>query len=402
MVSAGQNVTAMRTAGSPGISRQRIEWILDLRGALALYVVLHHAVLNIAAPGAPGPSWWVIDAVFGWGHMRVDVFFVLSAFCLALPMFDLTRNPGYRAFMLRRCARLLPAYYVAVVISYGLALGLLRDKTGTHWDVSVPVTGTGFATHLLLIHQWWPQFELEGSHPLWSIGAEFQLCVVLPLLVYACRRIGPWNMMSLTTALSYLVWRVTVATHFPDPSPWGASVYYLCLFGLGVGAASMHHLQGTLRAPRRGEIALMAGIAAGMVAWAAAQEVRNHVVPLQLMSFFVGLIVAGMLIWSRTPSRRRWTVPGTAGRVMRFIGVRSYSLYLIHAPLLQLTWLYIVRPMHLQTASMQAVAMMVLGTLVSLAGCWVLYEGVERWSGDHSRAIAATQLRHATFRPHVH
>ena len=370
-------------------SAPRVEWVSELRGFLALYVVLHHASMNIDHSGRRDALWSGLDAVFGWGHMRVDVFFVLSGFVLALPLVARPAFGSFTRYMLRRAARLLPTYYAACAISLLLVVWLIGERTGTHWDVSLPVTTSGVVTHLLLIHSWWPQYTVQLNHPLWSIAVEFQLGLLLPLLVYACRGIGPWKTIAAATVVGYVAWRASVPFDFPNPSPWGASLYYLSLFAMGVAGAFLYRAKAPVIRPRGTDLAVVGSIGALMVGWAFAEELRHHAVVLQVQSFFVGAVSLGLILLSRSLRDRDWGLPGVAGRVMRAIGARSYSLYLIHAPVLQLVWWYVVRPMRLGTAGLQVLWMLGLGGLAALAAGWLLFALVEQRSLAWSRKVGS-------------
>ena len=62
---------------------RRVEWLDSIRGAAALFVVLHHTWLSVwpSYPRTTGPSWlgWLL-----YGHLAVAVFIVVSGFSLSL------------------------------------------------------------------------------------------------------------------------------------------------------------------------------------------------------------------------------------------------------------------------------------------------------------------------------
>ncbi len=74
-------------------------------------------------------------------------------------------------FLLRRCRRLLPAYYVTLLVFLALHVvadgrwGLLRYSPGEYVSQAV--------THVLLVHQLFPStfFGLNGAY--WSLGLEW-------------------------------------------------------------------------------------------------------------------------------------------------------------------------------------------------------------------------------------
>lgn len=358
---------------------RRLAWIDEARGFLAIYVVLHHAAINIDRSGlADGLSAWV-DLLFGWGHPRVDLFFLLSAFCLALPAASGRAMRPYGEFVGRRIWRLLPPYYAALALTLLLDQSWIGGPSGTHWDVSLPVTAEGILSHVLLVHPWWSSTTAQISHPFWSIGVEFQLCLLLPLLVALGHRLGPWWLAVACTWLGYAAWRVSARLGFPDASPWGASLYYLAVFGIGIATAFLYAERHTGGATARWGRTAFGVTVALMGLWALRQWTNSHHLDLQILSFFVAVGGAGLLLHSRRwPARHDSQPRGAVLRGLNFLGQRSYSLYLVHAPVLQLVWLYGVRPLQLRSAGQQAIAMIVIGSLASLLVGLAFHAWIER------------------------
>src|ERR1035438_9577060 len=87
------NLTASNSSASadrPNNAIARLSFLDGLRGLAALYVVLYHTHEQFK-PGAPLESHFSHLAAFltGWmeqGHLGVDVFIVLSGYCLMLPV----------------------------------------------------------------------------------------------------------------------------------------------------------------------------------------------------------------------------------------------------------------------------------------------------------------------------
>src|SRR4051794_18592851 len=134
--------TAVRTSRT----QDRVLWLDGLRGAAAMFVVLHHMWLDTwpTFPVNTGP-WWL-----GWllyGHMAVAVFIVVSGFSLALvPLSNGGRLPGgIRRFVRRRAWRILPAYWAALIVSMVVTVVVLRP------DLGPAAAAKSFAVHALLL-----------------------------------------------------------------------------------------------------------------------------------------------------------------------------------------------------------------------------------------------------------
>src|SRR6266446_573435 len=112
-----------------------------LRAVAALYVLLHHAFLQVIPNPVTDanrlPHWFIL---FAQGNLAVDVFIVLSGFCLMLPVVSLGYevSGGAVHFFRRRARRILPPYFAAMGLSLLPIWLLIGEKTGTHWDVITP------------------------------------------------------------------------------------------------------------------------------------------------------------------------------------------------------------------------------------------------------------------------
>ena len=98
-------------------SPRRIDNIERLRGLAALGVVLCHVIGQFygVTRYSPGP-----ERLVGWaGQVGVAVFFVVSGFCIRLPMAralaaDSGARLDVRRYLHRRARRILPPYWIAI------------------------------------------------------------------------------------------------------------------------------------------------------------------------------------------------------------------------------------------------------------------------------------------------
>jgi peptidoglycan/LPS O-acetylase OafA/YrhL len=307
---------------------QRLGFLDGVRALAALTVLLHHARLQIW-PHAHGFD----------GRLAVDLFIVLSGFCLTLPLLTTTTlQGGALRFLRRRVRRILPAYYGALALSLALIGTLIGAQTGSHWDVSLPVTRNGIIAHLCLLQDVFHPYEI--NHALWSIAVEWHIYFLFPLLVLAWRRLGPWANAGLALALSLTVFHGLSHTVFR-----GVTVHFVGLFALGMLGASLASGRAT-RLERAWPALTAALTAAAALLLAGGFGAHLSSSRAAVLETVVGLATMTLLVAvARRPG-------GALDRLLSWqpltqVGLCSYSLYLIHAPLLQVAWQYLVTPCRL-------------------------------------------------------
>lgn len=149
-----------------------------LRATACLLVLIHHLVLRIDLNKTEGfrPALTALR----FGNFGVAIFFILSGFLLALPFWH-SLDAGYampdlRTYVLRRAARIVPGYWVALTAGFILSITLLGHAL-------TPELVMRYVSGLLFMSQWhWRTFfPVEGNGPLWSISFEVTSYVLLPL-----------------------------------------------------------------------------------------------------------------------------------------------------------------------------------------------------------------------------
>jgi peptidoglycan/LPS O-acetylase OafA/YrhL len=328
-----------------------------LRGLAALYVVFNH-IFERTFPGYPSDHapWWA--GWFIYGRFAVVVFIVLSGFSLALsPARHCWRLDSVSRFAGRRARRILPAYLAALVFSLAVAWLVVPQPGNTVPDgKSVVVNG-------LLV-----QNLLSAPSPnrsFWSMAIEAQLYVFFPLLILFVRRFGSIVMVAAVTVLVAIVGilglYVARLNDFVIHSPPDLAV----LFALGImaaGIASATKASGGWKWP------LVALAAAAPVLLAISLQGSswtlspNH---LLWVDIALGPAIACLLI-GMAAGRPRSFVRLLDSRPIRTLGLSSYSLYLVHMPIVIVAYRLIVGPRfhYGPTAFLVTVAIVVPVTIV--------------------------------------
>ena len=333
----------MATTAEPAIERQRpsvaktsllrthLPGLDGIRGLAALFVVLHHCWL-MSFPGFPvdnGPAW---AGFLLYGHLAVVVFIVLSGFSLGVaPARSGWRLDSLRRYAHRRAWRILPPYWPALLFSLVVAWTLVpQPGEGTPTLKSVLVYG-------LLLQDIFGAPSPNG--PFWSIAIEAQLYVLLPLGLLILRR----------TNAAVLFFVVLLP------------VLVIGIFGPSVPAV---HLL-TRFTPQLAVGFTLGMIAAGVVGNERWRGYPWHWLALAAAAPALALIVINGSVW--TVEHYLWIdlalspaiavllaaiATGRPGPLVRFLDIRpmrslggfSYSLYLVHAPIIIAVSLLIVPP----------------------------------------------------------
>jgi peptidoglycan/LPS O-acetylase OafA/YrhL len=140
------------------------------RAIAALMVLLTHVATSTGVSVSAG-VWGHVLARFDFG---VPLFFLMSGFLLYRPWarasLEGRPRPDLRRYSIRRAARILPLYWVVVVVT----LAFLPEIQ--------PVTADLWLSHLLAIQIYLPTGVLEGLSQTWSLCTEISFYLVLPLI----------------------------------------------------------------------------------------------------------------------------------------------------------------------------------------------------------------------------
>jgi len=96
-----------------------LDWLDAIRGAAALYVVCHHAVMQVIVVGdhAHDLFYRLLQLLTSYGHYAVDVFIVLSGYSLMLPIIAKQQFGNIWIFYLRRTIRIVLPYFATLIFT---------------------------------------------------------------------------------------------------------------------------------------------------------------------------------------------------------------------------------------------------------------------------------------------
>jgi peptidoglycan/LPS O-acetylase OafA/YrhL len=368
-------------------ARLHLDYVDGIRALAALIVYFNHAY---------GMVWnnYFDERPEGWlgftryslvvGHLCVTVFIVVSGFCLALPVIEAggVLRGGLGGFFKRRARRILPPYYAALLLCLALIGTFLGKQTMTIWDVATQLNRAAVVSHFLLFQ------DLIGTgrinYVFWSIAVEWHIYFAMPVLVWLWRRRGAAAVVVGSLAFGYGLLLFFGHTRIARAHP-----YFLGMFALGMFAAHVVRAREAnwlrLRERVPWGLVLLAGLAV-VTALILALGVDRAIESFELLDFPVGILSTALLVYA---SRENLVRRLLCLRPLVWIGTFSYSLYLVHAPLLQVQWQYVLEPLGVGKNA-RFLAMLTLGVGFVLAVSYVFHRLFEAPFMGKARPALAT------------
>jgi peptidoglycan/LPS O-acetylase OafA/YrhL len=366
----------------------RIGFLDGLRGLAALYVMLHHARWLLWEGFTEGfalhPERYSMLGKLGayaslslyYGHQAVIFFFVLSGFVIHVRYASALAEQGaaaqfdLRPFVVRRWRRIYPVFVVAMLATLaldqlGMAQGYAIYQQATPYaliNLNVApnhTVGSALGNALLI-----PNAPPWGSNgPLWSLRFEWWFYLLYPLCWLVARRSLAW-----ATALVMVLFALSFV-----PALWPVPALRLIAgafpaWWLGALLAEVYAGRLRLRFARIGLLAVLFLVLPFMVA-----PFVQIAEPLQDFVWALGFtgVLAACLAWQNRG--------GSLAVLERLQGLGdvSYSLYVIHFPLLVLLsgWLMSQAP---EGTLPQDFTWIGIGAVVCLASAYAVHRIIER------------------------
>jgi peptidoglycan/LPS O-acetylase OafA/YrhL len=367
----------------------RIHSLDGIRGIAALVVLVHHTALLFPSLAATyydktpaetgGTVWWLTHTPLHlpWeGDSAVYIFFILSGVVLTLPFME--KPFRAKVFFPQRLLRLyLPIWAAVLFAAITVILVPRTGDTGNAWlDARVEnVTALVLSLDLTLV------LGPGGvATPLWSLQWEILFSLALPIYLWLAIKWQGHLAAKLGISILFIC-----SSAFADGT-LGSVLKYLPMFMMGVVMITERDsLAGWAMAISRRKGYWPAAFFLGVLLLAA----RWYVVPLTANEYLhdltIGFMVigAGMIVFCAV----YW--PPLTSKLERptaqWLGKISFSLYLIHEPIL-VTLAYMAGPANRPWAA-------AAGFAISLLAAPLFFRWVERPSHNLAKAASARSRR---------
>ena len=307
-----------------------------LRAVAIIGVLLYHAGID----WMPG------------GFLGVDVFFVISGFLitsLILEEYDRSGRVNFTKFYLGRARRLLPAVAV-LLIAVGLAVLIVYQ------DALSAFREDALAT-VFYVNNWWyifvdqSYFESVGRPPLlkhlWSLSVEEQFYLIWPVFALLLMRSGGRPLvrrLALVLAIASTVWMavLSIRNGYPvdaDPSRayFGTDSHSMGLL-VGAALATMWRPGRLSTQVPRGAQLIITGIGVSSLAAVIGFYLFvGEFTPWLYRGGFLALAFFTTALIAAVTHPASFLGPALGTGILRYIGRRSYGIYLWHWPIFMVT-----------------------------------------------------------------
>lgn len=339
--------------------RLHLAYLDGLRGFAAAFVMLSHGYKWMLMYGDySGATRLVVKLLhpLAYGRYSVNLFVVLSGFCLMLPVARRAAKGeksglpgGFVAFMKRRVIRILPTYYAAVLLAlivdvaclngkHALGLPTTPNRSSPEALAVLPfdtfVQGSldplNLLAHVFLMHNMRLQWAPTINPSLWNIATEWQIYLIFPTIILPIWvRFGNRVTVAFGLLLGWaLLW-------LSGGELENASLWFVGLFAMGMAAAHLTFTQEARLLKMRENtpwLTIAVSITLGIALFGIVKKggVSDYE---WIVDAVFGVAAASLILFCARALQhktRPWPLRIFEHPALVRVGVFSYSLYLTH------------------------------------------------------------------------
>ncbi|WP_342644608.1 acyltransferase [Mucilaginibacter sp. CSA2-8R] len=357
-------------------STNHLAYVDSIRALAALYVVIHHMHPYVDKNLSPA-LFKVFVSPFNYGHQAVDLFIVLSGYLLFLPIVKRPEKAfDIKMFYVKRITRILPPYFAVLIISVLLVNNVFGGPSGVQLTSS-PVSLWTILSHVFLIQDI-ANTSNNVNYVLWSISVEWRIYMFFPFLIWLFRKYNKVIVaLSLTTISALAMIAAKAAGWYTSFN--GISLHFFGLFALGMLAAQYGFSSNSKgkflfkKAPFYLLLTLCLVIAFVLNKGTYFGDL-SYMVSDVFLGFAVALLMAGL-----TLGRSRQLLSVLQYKPLATVGLAAYSIYLIHAPVLELINIIVMSKLSINP-TMNLAVYYTLGFIAVMLASFLFYKLFEQSS----------------------
>ncbi|EGP06626.1 acyltransferase 3 [Bradyrhizobiaceae bacterium SG-6C] len=308
----------MNAAAQP---KPAIASLTGIRALAAFLVLFLHADQNI-------PVGITHVGVVSRGYLGVDLFFLLSGFILTYVYFDSMEQPTGRKFAIFMWHRFIRLYPVHIAVLAALVVTVLAaGRVGLNLRSPEAFTFDALPWQVLLIHAWGVTDQMSWNVPSWSISAEWFAYLCFPLVAFGLGRIrSPALLIAVAAASLGVAALIFSLAGWALASAWIAPSALARIGGSFVCGAALCRY-----AVVRGKLESKSAVndAAALTALAAFLALPSFGAPDYALIALLAVFIAALAMSNGITARVFALAP------MVWLGEISYSLYMVHFPVLR-------------------------------------------------------------------
>jgi peptidoglycan/LPS O-acetylase OafA/YrhL len=366
------------SAGKPRAEAFQIPSLDGIRAASFLVVFVSHGGLHDIVPS----------------HFGLTLFFFLSGYLITTLLrmeYEKTGTVSIRQFYLRRVLRIFPPFYLVLFFAAFLTwAGFLVVPL----DLGALLAQCLHLTNYYIIeHGWWGRMP-PGTWVYWSLAVEEHFYLLFPLLfLFLRRRMTPGKIAAVLLGLcaAFLAWRFVLvfALDASEDRTYVASdtrmdaILSGCI--LAVWQNPVLDREGSVSDRMLGFVWLPLGVAMVILSIVIRVPAFDQTLRYTLQSAGVGPFFVAAIRW-----HDRWPFRIFSWRPMKYMGLISYSLYLLHEVALRFFQ---------ENTSWPRLGSTAAAFVVIMLGASGIYRYVEKPCGELRRRLSRYLEGAAAMRP---